>query len=101
MCGPSSDPEPVTTWTRSGGRPASSSSAKPHSAVNGVWPSGLITTALPAASAGVAPLLAGLELDEVERLVLAREHEVVEAEEDAAALGEASPCPLGLRLASA
>ena len=51
---PSSDPAPVTTCTRPGGRPASSSVATPHRVEYGVWRSGLMTTPLPAASAGTA-----------------------------------------------
>ncbi len=45
--------------------------------------------------------LARLELDQVEDLVLAREHQVVEAQQDALALREAGLRPGGLRRASA
>ena len=51
---PSSAPRPVTTWRRPCGSPASSSRPAAHSVLNGVEASGLITTPLPAASAGSA-----------------------------------------------
>ena len=54
---PSSGPEPVTTCSTPGGRPASASSSAAHSAEYGVCPSGLAMTALPAASAGRASLM--------------------------------------------
>ena len=54
---PSSDPGPVTTWTRPGGRPASSSSCTAHNAEKGVRSSGLVSTALPATKAGMASLM--------------------------------------------
>ena len=54
---PSSDPGPVTTWTKPGGRPASSSSCTAQSAENGVLSSGLVNTALPATRAGIASLM--------------------------------------------
>ncbi len=49
---PSSRPGPATTFQRSRGKPASSSSCAPSSAESIVWASGLVTTALPASSAG-------------------------------------------------
>ena len=48
----------MTTCISPAGSPASSSSATAHSAVNGVWLSGLSTTALPASSAGMASEMA-------------------------------------------
>ena len=51
---PITAPAPTTIWNRPSGRPASRSRSAVHSAVNGVWLSGLSTTALPASSAGTA-----------------------------------------------
>ena len=55
--GPSSEPEPVTTWSTWAGRPASSISSRASSPLNGVLVSTFITTALPAARAGTASLM--------------------------------------------
>ena len=49
---PSSRPGPATTFHSPSGKPASSSSWAPRSAESIVWASGLVTTALPASSAG-------------------------------------------------
>jgi hypothetical protein len=51
---PTTEPWPYTTWNNPSGSPASASRSAAHSAVNGVWLSGLRTTALPASSAGMA-----------------------------------------------
>ena len=51
---PTERPGPVTTCTSPAGRPASSSSSKARSAVNGVCESGLMTMPLPATRAARA-----------------------------------------------
>ena len=47
-------PGPTTTCTSPSGRPASRSRRTAHSAVSGVWESGLSTIPLPASRAGIA-----------------------------------------------
>ncbi len=49
---PTFEPGPVTTFSTPGGSPTSSAMSASARAVNGVWLAGLITTVLPAASAG-------------------------------------------------